>query len=166
MDQMLDQDLHVDLPAVEVAAFFKAELPRCVDTVRRGRMVERMDGSLTVEKARRNRLETFVLRGMVEDGLREQMAPERLERLDAIERETAQDTQSKMFREFISPAFNSEIQKRAKAGSSLTQMDVLQLRWAAVEARMAAHEAAEAVPLHNAESVRDAAVALLRGITQ
>lgn len=45
-----------------------------MSSVRHTRMVERMDGSLTSEKARQNRLETFVLRGLVEDGLREEMA--------------------------------------------------------------------------------------------
>lgn len=164
MDQMLDNDLHIALPAADVAAFFKAELVRCVDAVRRVRMVERMDGSFTTEKARRNRLEAFVLRGMVEDGLREEMAPERLDRLDDLERPIAQDIQSKMFREFISPAFNAEIQARANAGRGLTQFDILQLRWAAVEARMAAYEAAEVVPLHNSAGAREAAVSLLSGI--
>ncbi|MEY8880338.1 hypothetical protein [Donghicola sp. XS_ASV15] len=166
MDRMLDDDLHIDLPEADVAAFFKAELSRCVSSVRRTRMVERMDGSLTAEKAQRNRLETFVLRGLVEDGLREEMAPERLNLLEEDERALAQEIQAGMFREFISPGFNAEIQKRAQVGRALTQLDVLQLRWAAIEARMASHEAAETVPLHNAEGARDAAVSLLRGLMQ
>jgi len=55
---------------------------------------------------------------------------------------------------------------RAKADSGLSQLEVLQLRWAAVEARMAAHEAAETVPLHNAEGARDAAESMLRTLMQ
>ncbi|WP_143595942.1 hypothetical protein [Tropicibacter naphthalenivorans] len=163
---MLDDELHIDLPAADVAAFFKAELARCVSSVRRARMVERMDGSMTSEKAQRNRLETFVLRGLVEDGLREEMAPERLNLLEEGEGALAQEIQAGMFREFISPGFNAEIQARAQVGRTLTQLDVLQLRWAAIEARMAAHEAAETVPLHNAEGARDAAVSMLRGLMQ
>lgn len=149
MDRMLDENLHNDLPTEEVAAFFKAELRRCVGTVRRARLIERMDGSLTAEKARRNLLETLVLRGMVEDGLREKMAPERLQRLEGEDREVAQDIQRRLFREFLSPAFNSDVRARARAGGHLSQLDVLQLRWAAVEARMAAHEAVDTVPLHS-----------------
>ncbi|GAA4225203.1 hypothetical protein GGQ68_003420 [Sagittula marina] len=166
MDRMLDDNLHIDLPEADVAAFFKAELSRCVSSVRRTRMVERMDGSLTAEKVRRNRLETFVLRGLVEDGLREEMATERLNFLEEDERPQAQEIQAEMFREFISPGFNAEIQKRAQVGRTLTQLDVLQLRWAAIEARMAAHEAAETVPLHNAEGAREAAVSMLCGLMQ
>lgn len=166
MDQMLDENLHIDLPEADVAAFFKAELARCVSSVRRSRMVERMDGSLTAEKARRNRLETCVLRGLVEDGLREEMAPERLNLLEEDEKALAQEIQAEMFREFISPGFNAEIQKRAQVGRTLTHLDVLQLRWAAIEARMAASEAAETVPLHNAEGAREAAVSMLRGLMQ
>lgn len=41
----------------------------------------------------------------------------------------AQKIQAGMFREFISPGFNAEIQKRAQVGRTLTQLDILQLRW-------------------------------------
>lgn len=166
MDRMLDNDLHIDLPTADVSAFFKAELARCVASVHRMRMVERMDGSLSAEKMRRNRLETFVLRGMVEHGLSEDIAAERLHLLDEDERPIAQDIQASLFREFISPGFNAKVQLRAKAESGLSQLEVLQLRWAAVEARMAAHEAAETIPLHNAIGARDSAVSMLRALVQ
>ncbi len=166
MDRMLDENLHKTLPSTEVAAFFKAELRRCVDAVSQVRMIERMDGSLTAEKTRRNQLETIVLRGMVEDGLREEMAPERLKTLAPNDQITAIEIQSTLFREFLSPAFNREVQARATAKDDLSQLDVLHLRWAAVEARMAAHEAAEAVPLHAGDEAKEAAVSLLRSLMQ
>ncbi|MBO9429553.1 hypothetical protein [Sulfitobacter sp. R18_1] len=166
MDRMLDNNLHIDLPTADVSAFFKAELARCVASVHRMRMVERMDGSLTAKKMQRNRLETFVLRGMVEHGLSEDIAAERLHLLEEDEKPIAQDIQASLFREFISPGFNAGVQMRAKAESGLSQLEVLQLRWAAVEARMAAHEAAETVPLHNAKGARDSAVSMLRTLMQ
>lgn len=53
MDRMLDNGLHIDLPTADVSAFSKAELTRCVASVHRMRMVERMDGSLTAGYAHR-----------------------------------------------------------------------------------------------------------------
>lgn len=53
MGRMLDNDLHIDLPTAEAAAFFKAELARCVASVHRVSMVERMDSSLTAGYAHR-----------------------------------------------------------------------------------------------------------------
>ena len=111
---MLDDNLHIDLPPQDVAAFFKAELQRCVVSVRHTRMAERMDGSLTAEKVRRNQLEAFVLRSMVEDGLRNEMASDRLKQLDVADQATAQEIQDRLFLEFISPQFNAEVQKRAE----------------------------------------------------
>ncbi|WP_119837796.1 hypothetical protein [Pseudooceanicola algae] len=114
MDRMLDETLHKTLPSTDVAAFFKAELRRCVAQVRQVRLVERMDGSLTDEKARRNHLETIVLRGMVEDGLREEMSPERLAGFAAEDRDIATEIHHVLFREFLSPAFNTGVKARAQ----------------------------------------------------
>lgn len=161
MDLMLDDDFHEALSERDVAAFFKAELGAYLARLRDARMVERMDGSLTAETARQNRLEAFVLRGLVEDGLREEMDAGRLDQLDGQDRPLAQSIQAAKFKEFISPAFNVAVQKRAGIGHGASQLDVLRLRWAAVEARMAAHEAVETVPLHRADAARDTAVSLL-----
>lgn len=111
---------------------------------------ERIDGSLTSEKARKNRLEAVVLRGMVEDGLREEMPTERTTALAADERETARSLYDAHLQHFLRPAFNEDILRRALAllgDRDLSAFDKLQLRWAAVEARAAAHEAVETVPL-------------------
>lgn len=80
-----------------------------LSSLRERRLHERIDGSLTPEKARKNRLEAVVLRTMVEDGLRRALA--------------------------------------LLGDRDLSAFDKLQLRWAAVEARAAAHEAVETVPL-------------------
>ncbi|WP_406721714.1 tyrosine-type recombinase/integrase (plasmid) [Thioclava litoralis] len=163
---MLDQNLHMTLPETEVAAFFKAELRRCVSELRQSRMIERMDGSMTTEKARRNRIESLVLRGMVEDGLRQEMAPERLAGLAEEDRGLAVEIQSDLYREFLSPAFNQQARLRAQAPEDLPAADMLQLRWAAVGARAAASEAVEELPLHRAEAARNEAISLLRGLMQ
>ncbi|WP_196941843.1 site-specific integrase [Pseudooceanicola algae] len=163
---MLDETLHKTLPSTDVAAFFKAELRRCVAQVRQVRLVERMDGSLTHEKARRNHLETIVLRGMIEDGLREEMSPERLAGFAAEDRDIATEIHHVLFREFLSPAFNTGVKARAQVQGKLSQLDTLHLRWAAVEARTAAHEAAEAVPLHSGDQAREAAVSMLREMVE
>lgn len=89
MDRMLDEDLHIDLPEAEVTGFFQAELRHCVAKLRQRRMLERMDGSLTAGKARRNHLVAQVLHGMVEDGIREEIPEERLYDLDPADHDLA-----------------------------------------------------------------------------
>lgn len=164
---MLDEDLHIDLPEAEVTAFFQAELRHCLTKLRKRRLLERMDGSLTAGKARRNRLVTQVLHGMVEDGIREEIPEERLHELDPGDHDLAAELQKKLFRKLISPSFNQEIQTRAAGcgmGGPLSEGERLQLRWAALEANAAAHAAVAEVPLHQAGAARDAAVKLLKGM--
>ncbi|WP_110805045.1 site-specific integrase [Rhodobacter viridis] len=161
---MLTDTLHSPLSDADITAFFHAELLSYLGSLREQRLHERIDGSLTSEKARKNRLEALVLRGMVEDGLREEMPTERSNALEAGESETARSLYDAHLQHFLRPAFNDDIQRRAIAllgNRDLTAFDKLQLRWAAVEARAAAHEAVEAVPLHRAETARGAAIALL-----
>ena len=95
MDRMLDEDLHIDLPEAEVTAYFQAELRHCVTKLRKRRMLERMDGTLTASKARRNRLVAQVLHGIVEDGIREEIPEERLHDLDPGDRDQAVELQKK-----------------------------------------------------------------------
>ena len=164
---MLDEDLHIDLPEAEVTAFFQAELRHCVTKLRKQRMLERMDGSLTAAKARRNRLVARVLRGMVEDGIREEILEERLLDLDPDDHDLAAELQRKIFRKLISPSFNQEVQTRAAGcgmNRSLSEGERLQIRWAALEANAAAHAAVAEVPLHQADAAHDAAVKLLKGM--
>lgn len=164
MDRMLTDTLHSPLSDADITAFFHAELLNYLGNLRERRLHERIDGSLTSEKARKNRLEALVLRGMVEDGLREEMPTERSTALEADESETARSLYDTHLQHFLRPAFNDDIQRRAidlLGNRDLTAFDKLQLRWAAVEARAAAHEAVEAVPLHRAEAARGAAIALL-----
>jgi len=154
MDQMLDEKTHIFLPDADVAAFFKAELRRCVDELRRTRVIEHMDGSLTAERVSRHRLEAFVLRSLNEDGLRDQMPDERISQLSEEDREEAANIQHEMFKKFISPAFNNALQRRAvpdERVSNLSEFEKLQLRWKTVEANMAAHHALQNVPLHASE---------------
>ncbi|UUV05251.1 hypothetical protein [Ruegeria sp. YS9] len=165
MDRMLEENAHITLPEVDIPAFFKAELRAYLDDLRNVRMIERMDGSLTTERARLHRLEAFVLRSLVEDGLREEMPPERLLQLPIYERPIAARIHATKFREFISPAFNQGVQERAarlKRPEHLSQHEKLRLRWAAVEARMAAHDAVQTVPLHSSSAARSAAAAMLQ----
>ncbi|EEX09671.1 putative phage integrase family protein [Ruegeria lacuscaerulensis ITI-1157] len=165
MDRMLEKNAHLTLPEVDAPAFFKAELRAYLDELRNARMIERMDGSLTAERARHHRLEAFVLRSLVEDGLREEMPTERLLQLPIDERPIAARIQATKFREFISPAFNQSVQERAaqlKRPEHLSQHEKLRLRWAAVEARMAAHDAVQTVPLHSSSAARSAAAAMLQ----
>lgn len=168
MDQMLTDTLHsppILLSRTQTSPpSFMQNCSASLSSLREQRLHERIDGSLTSEKARKNRLEALVLRGMVEDGLREEMSAERTSALEAEERETARSLYDAHLQHFLRPAFNDDIQRRAIAllgDRDLSAFDKLQLRWAAVEARAAAHEAVEAVPLHKADAARGAAIALL-----
>ena len=165
MDRMLDTDTHINLPDANVTAFFQAELRRVLASLRAARVVERMDGSLTGGRAVAHRLEAYALRSLVEDGLRDVMPDDRLNCLPEGEQAMALKIHSKLFRQFISPAFNQDLLHRARPGVAardLSVLEKLELRWAAVEAKMAAHHAVANVPLHNAESACRQAEAMLR----
>ncbi len=167
MDRMLNENAHIMLPEVDVPAFFKAELRTYLDSLRAARVMERMDGTLTTESAQRNRLEAIVLRSLVDHGLREEMPAECLKDLPIEDRDLASKLQSEKFREFISPEFNQGILRRAAShekAQGMSQHDKLRLRWAAVEARMAAHHAVENTALHNAEIACKAAEKMLESL--
>jgi hypothetical protein len=71
-----------------------------------------------------------------------------------------------LFQEFISPVFNAKVRLRTKSGRAISQTYIQQLRWAAVKAWIAAHEAVVTVPLQNADGARDAAISLLKQVMQ
>jgi integrase len=167
MDRMLDENAHITIPEVDVPAFFKAELRTYLEDLRNARMMERMDGTLTATREQHNRVEAFVLRSLVEDGLRENMSEKRLMELPINQRAPAARVQNEKFKEFMSPEFNQAVLERAASKDRIQHMsqhEKLRLRWAAVEARMAAHHAVETVPLHAGESACIAAETMLRAL--
>ncbi|MCB5198768.1 hypothetical protein LGQ03_05905 [Loktanella sp. TSTF-M6] len=167
MDRMLDAATHINLPDAEVTAFFQAELRRELACLRAARVMERMDGSLTAERAVEHRLEAYALRSLVEDGLRDAMPEERLQQLPECQRPAALRMQSNLYRQFMSPRFSEEVLQRArpdKGAAALSEFDQLRLRWAAAEALMAAHDAITRVPLHNGEDACRQAEDFLRQI--
>ena len=167
MDRMLDAATHINLPDAEVTAFFQAELRRELASLRAARVMERMDGSLTAERAVEHRLEAYALRSLVEDGLRDAMPEERLQQLPERQRPAALQMQSKLYRQFMSPRFSQDVLQRARPddrAAMLSEFDQIRLRWAAAEALMAAHDAIERVPLHNSEDARRQAEDFLRQI--
>ncbi|WP_231730553.1 hypothetical protein [Celeribacter halophilus] len=164
---MLDENAHITIPEVDVPAFFKAELRTYLEDLRNARMMERMDGTLTATREQHNRVEAFVLRSLVEDGLRENMSEKRLMELPINQRAPAARVQNEKFKEFMSPEFNQAVLERAASKDRIQHMsqhEKLRLRWAAVEARMAAHHAVETVPLHAGESACIAAETMLRAL--
>ena len=168
MDRMIAADTYTHLSDAEVTAFFQAELRRELDALRASRLVERMDGSLTAERATAHRLEAYVLRSLVEDGLREIIPEDRIAILPEREKHVASKIHAELFRKFISPSFNQGVLRRAEPSrghQALSEYEKLRLRWAAVEARMAAHDALERVPLHQAEAACREAEDLLRKLT-
>jgi integrase len=167
MDRMLDTDTHINLPDAEVTAFFQAELRRVLASLRAARVMERMDGSLTADRALEHRLEAYALRSLVVDGLRDEMPDDRVDNLPEAERAIAVKIHSNLFREFMSPGFNQKLLYRAQPSvpiQDLSEHEKLLLRWATVEAQMAAHDALEKVPLHRAEEACHFAEELLRRI--
>lgn len=167
MDRMLDEKVHISLPEADVTAFFKAELRSYLASLKEKRFIEHMDGSLTADRVRQHRLQAFALRSLIEDGLREDMPLERLSLLQPEERSAAAKIHSRLFREFLSPSFNQGVQHRALSPNrtgQISQLEILRLRRAAVEARMAAHHALENVPLNNSEAACTMAEAMLVGM--
>lgn len=165
MERMLDGNLHNSLPEADVATFFQVELRRYLADLRVERVVERIDGSMTTQKARTNRLEAFVLRSLVEDGLRKEMPPARLAQLAEEEQEEAKVLQSTTYAKFMSAKFNEAIQCRAETELGVhlfSEYDKLFLRSATIDACMAAHYAIETVPLHTGDQARAAAIELLQ----
>lgn len=169
MDRMLDDDLHMTWPEADVAAFFKAELTRVLRNLRIARTAEHVDGSMTEQKARQNHLEAVVLSGIAEDGLRKDMSPARLTALDPALRKSAAGLHREKYEEFTSSDFSHGIEKRAAATlnrEGFTEYDMLFLRKAAIEARMAACSALETIPVHGSHDARTAALELLGGPLQ
>ncbi|RYH02129.1 hypothetical protein EU805_09720 [Salipiger sp. IMCC34102] len=126
-----------------------------------------MDGSLTSERARTQRLEVHALRSLVENGLREHMPFDQIRALPKTEWREACKIQKDLFELFKSSEFTAEVVNRAKEMTphlDPTELETLELRWAAVKARMAAHEAVAAIPAQQAETACHEAEAMLRKI--
>jgi integrase len=167
MDLMLDDDLHTSLPEADVTAFFQAELRSYMRSLKTKRIVEHVDGSMTTAKARTNNLEAFVLHGLSEHGLRKEMPQAQLTNLVPMLRNEAADIQRAKYEEFMSTDFNDGVIQRAESQFgelSFTEYDRLFLRKAAIDARMAAHSALEAVPVHAVDTARTAALELLTSL--
>ena len=165
MDLMLDDDLHTSLPEADVTAFFQARLRSYMRSLKTKRIVEHVDGSITTAKARRNNLEAFVLHGLSEHGLRKEIPQAQLANLAPVLRNEAADIQRTKYKEFMSAEFNDGVKQWAETqfGDLLsTEYDKLFLRKAATDARMAAHSALEAVPVHAVDTARAAALELLK----
>lgn len=112
---MLDDDLHTSLPEADVTAFFQAELRSYVRSLKRKRIVEHVDGSMTTAKARTNNLEAFVLHGLSEHGLRKEMPQAQLANLAPMLRNEAADIQRAKYEEFMSTDFNDGVMQRAES---------------------------------------------------
>ncbi|WP_179381202.1 hypothetical protein [Jannaschia marina] len=169
MDEMLDDDLHITLLEADVTAFFQAELKRCIRRLSARRRVERMDGSLTADKVRRNDLMARLLKGMVDHGICETVPQVVADQLDETARAGAYNLQEELFRKVTSEDYGDELVDRASAcGLPDAASDALrlELRWAALEANAAAHAALEDVPLNYGPSAHQAAVSPLREVAR
>lgn len=164
MERMLDGNLHKSLPEADITAFFQAELRSYLAELRGSRVLEHINGSLTAEKARNNRLETHVLRSLVENGLRRDMSSAHSARLPKSDQDKANQMQSAEFDKLTSVIFNENLRHRAEQRLGIQEFsktDIHHLRWASIEARLGAHHAIETVPLHNGDQAGAAAIAMM-----
>ena len=168
MDLMLDQTLHITLPEADVTAFFQAELREYLRGLKVMRTIQHIDGTMTLQKARKHRIEAMVLESLAEDGLRQDILETRLEGLAPTERNEAENLHRATYARFMSAEFNEEIAQRAAVrlgARSLTEHDRLLLRKAVLDAQMAAHSALETEPIHSCDAARAAAVELLKAFS-
>lgn len=165
MEQMLDDDLHISLPPADVTAFFNAELKLCLDRLQQRRRIERMDGTLTADKMRRNRMSSHVLQGMVKHGISDVPCSDVMKDLIAEDRAVALDVHETFYRKIVSPEFEDQILERAACHGSASKPskgERLHIRWAALEAYAAAYSALDDVPLNYGPKAHSTAVTLLR----
>lgn len=164
LDLMLDEIADTNLSAEALRGFLQVEMRSYLRSLVSSRRREHIDGSLNAAKARLNQLQAIVLKGIVTEGLTESLSEKVADTLSDDDLLIARDLHQNFLAEFLAEGFTASVAMKLRdhgVTATPTDDDLLQARWAVIEARMAAHAAVEEAPLHTAAASTDIARQML-----